>query len=97
MQMSHISVIAEFATRMRDHPQLRKCLRSHSRGLYRRSVVMIAVPTLDERLALARRHVDAGHMIIVHQRQMVERHKARPRHQGRAGATGGPRTYPESL
>src|SRR4029077_5813134 len=79
MQMSHISVIAEFATRMRDHPQLRKCLRSHSRGLYRWYVVMIAVPTVDERLALARRHVDAGHLIIVHQRQMVDRHKAEGR------------------
>jgi hypothetical protein len=40
---------------------------------------MIAVPTIDERLALARRHVDAGHLIIVHQRQMVERHKAEDR------------------
>ena len=40
---------------------------------------MIAVPTVDERLALARRHFDAGHLIIVHQRQTVERHKAEGR------------------
>ena len=39
----------------------------------------MAMPTIEERLALARRHVDAGHLIIVHQRQMVERHKAEGR------------------
>jgi hypothetical protein len=37
---------------------------------------MIAVPTIDERLALARRHVEAGRLTIVYQRQMVERLKA---------------------
>ena len=56
-------------------------MRSHSRGLYRELYcdVLIAVPTVDERLALARRHVDAGRLIIVHQRQMVEKHKAEGR------------------
>jgi hypothetical protein len=39
----------------------------------------MAMPTIEERLALARRHVDAVHLIIVHQRQMVERHKAEGR------------------
>jgi hypothetical protein len=39
----------------------------------------MAVPTIEERLALARRHVDAGRLIIVHQRQMVERHKTEGR------------------
>ena len=34
------------------------------------------VPTIDERLALARRHVEAGRLTIVYQRQMVERLKA---------------------
>ena len=36
-------------------------------------------PTLEERRALARRHVEAGRLIIIHQRQMVERHKAEGR------------------
>jgi hypothetical protein len=36
-------------------------------------------PTLEERRALARRHVEAGQLIIIHQRQMVERHKAEGR------------------
>jgi hypothetical protein len=37
------------------------------------------MPTIDERRALARRHVEAGRLIIIHQRQMVERHKAEGR------------------
>ena len=40
---------------------------------------MIDVPTIDERLALARRHVEAGRRTIVHQRQMVERLKTEGR------------------
>ena len=36
-------------------------------------------PTLEERRALARRHVEAGRLIIIHQRQMVDRHKAEGR------------------
>jgi hypothetical protein len=37
------------------------------------------MPTIDERLALARRHVEAGRLAIVHQRKMVERLKAEDR------------------
>ena len=40
---------------------------------------MIAVPTIEERLALARRHVEAARLTIVRQRQMVEKFKAKRR------------------
>ncbi|MGB8106788.1 MAG: hypothetical protein WCF47_21190 [Pseudolabrys sp.] len=37
------------------------------------------MPTIEERLALARRHVEAGRLTIVRQRQMVEKFKAEGR------------------
>jgi hypothetical protein len=46
---------------------------------------VIAVPTIDERLALARRHVEAGRLTIAQQRQMVERLKAEGRDTKAAG------------
>ena len=44
-----------------------------------RNYVPHKTPTLEERRALARRHVEAGRLIIIHQRQMVDRHKAEGR------------------
>ena len=40
---------------------------------------LAAVPTIEERLALARRHVEAARLTIVRQRQMVEKFKAKRR------------------
>ena len=39
----------------------------------------IAMPTIDERRALARHHIEATRLTILHQRQMVERLRAEGR------------------